>query len=443
MFEFRTIADAIPASQLYLYYFLVFILYLIFLRSLRPTALTLLILVLFNQGLFGSLIEEYGYIVFKVVILLTTAYLFARSKPIGSTRDYRVLILAFTLFSALYWLGVVLNELHLLMGLEKYVDYFVPFALFMSLRKKRITNEDFGYYSNLVIRLLWLQIAFSVIKLVMFGIRENIVGSIANRGGGVAVSYAITASLLYWALNGSKINLKHMLFYVLILLLPIASGKRAFWFIYPIVLLSTVASHRKILNITQYISLMVSIPVIVYFGFRINPSLNPEKKVWGSFSPTYTLTYAMEYSGLSEDSSDVGYAQGRIGASQAIVSKTTEDPLDRDSLIGVRYSQPRQMSDIISDEYAIGRGTLISYFGMNTLFYGWPAAVLLTFIYVYIAFTLKNRKLVIPFAVFVLWDHLFYSGVSVSMFYMISIWLINNSSRSKAGIYDDNRIHQF
>ncbi|MDD3563781.1 MAG: hypothetical protein PHR32_08925 [Candidatus Cloacimonetes bacterium] len=443
MFEFKTSIHAIPANQLYLYYFLLFALYLFFLRKIKPTYLTATIMLLFNQGFLASLFGNIGIQLTKAVFVFLIFMLLMKTKISGLTRKERSTFWIFVGFTGLFFLNYILNQVNLVWALYQYYKYFFPVALYYAIKGLKLSDTDNKYYSHLIIKLLWFQIVFSVLKLLVFGLRENIIGSLSNTGGGIGIGYAIMGTIMYWVMRGERFKGKDWLFVILLLIIPVASNKRAIWLIYPLIIALLMLNRISRQTSRKISTVIILIPIIIYVGFRLNPTLNPEKKLWGSFDMEYALDYALSYSGASEEKLSEEYAQGRLGASSAILANTIRDPLNREFLLGFGKSRGGGVSDEFRPEdYGLMVGTMISSIGAMIIQMGWLATLLIISVFLRLIYTIPDRKIARIVALYVLWDIIFYSGSMInapiqSVLLILSIYVIKYHSQkhSEYGYY--------
>ena len=414
MFEFKTSIHPIPLNQLLLYYLIIFIIYVIFLRRVKLTTLSMLILLLFNQGfivLFDSS-NRSGKIIFflfSIVILLKDNY-FNLHK-----REYRILVL-FSLFTFFFFMNYILNGISLIWGFYQYYKYFVPVTLFFGLIGQQLNYDEASYYGKLVLKLIMFQAIFSIVKLIVIGMRENIIGSISDTGGGIGIGYAIMGTILYWAMNNKELKGKDWIYVLSFLMIPIASNKRAIWFIYPIIILLIMYNKITRLSARRIAYIIILLPFLIYFGFRLNPTLNPERKLWGSFDINYGLNYALSYSGVSEEQLESTYAQGRWGASWAILKNTVMDPLDIESFFGFGRSRGGYINIDTFDpqDYGLLPDTMISSIGIMIVQMGWSSTLILILLFLNMIYTIPDKRTANIIAFYVLWDLIFYSGSMIN-----------------------------
>jgi len=415
MFEFKTILNPIPANQLILYYLIALFIYIVFLRNIKFTALSLIILLLFNQG-YIILLDESNRPSKVLFIILSLLLLFKGINNLRlDKREQRILLLSI-LFTFFFFLNYIVNGISLIWASYQYYKYFVPIVLFFALKGLNMSSEDAIYYGNLVIKLILFQVAFSILKLIIIGLRENITGTISNAGGDIGISYAILGTILFWAMNGKEIKGKDWLYILSFLIIPIASNKRAIWFIYPLIILLIMLDKITRLSLRRVAYIIILVSGLIYFGFRLNPSLNPETKLWGSFDLNYGINYALSYSGVSEEKLSSPYAQGRMGASSAILKSTFQNPLSRESLLGFGRSRGGKINTEIFNptDYGLLPGTLISGIGVLIVQMGWPATLLLILLYINMIYTIPDKKIANIIAFYVILDFILYGGNLVS-----------------------------
>lgn len=410
MFEFRTAIHAIPFAQLLLYYLVLFTLYVLLLRNVKLSLPSMVLMLLFNQG-FILLADDQG-VPTKILFILLTFIILVRSDFKSIEKREQTAFLLAVIFAVLFYLNYILSEVSLLWASYQYYKYFVPIALYFGIRGLNLTKAQIEYYAKLIIKLMWFQIAFSVVKLIVLGFRENITGSIGDTGGGIGVTYAVFSVVIYWLLKGKEIKGKDWWFVLLVLVIPLASNKRAIWFIFPIILLMLLTNRITEKTVRKISVAVMLIPVLFYIGLRVNPTLNPEKKIWGSYNPGYALNYALSYSGVSEEKRDQDLARGRWGTAISVLSRVYADPLSRDNLIGFPSDRSGRIdySEVDPESLGIARGTLFSGVAMMLLFFGWPASVVFVFSYLLLIGKIPDRRTRTTIAFYVLWDVFLYSG---------------------------------
>jgi len=313
-------------------------------------------------------------------------------------------------------MNYILNGISLIWGFYQYYKYFVPVTLFFGLIGQQLNYNEASYYGKLVLKLIMFQAIFSIVKLIVIGMRENIIGSISDTGGGIGIGYAIMGTILYWAMNNKELKGKDWIYVLSFLMIPIASNKRAIWFIYPIIILLIMYNKITRLSARRVAYIIILLPFLIYFGFRLNPTLNPERKLWGSFDINYGLNYALSYSGVSEEQLESTYAQGRWGASWAILKNTVMDPLDIESFFGFGRSRGGYINIDTFDpqDYGLLPDTMISSIGIMIVQMGWSSTLILILLFLNMIYTIPDKRTANIIAFYVLWDLIFYSGSMIN-----------------------------
>lgn len=414
MFEFKTAIHAIPANQLYLYYFVLFLLYLFFLRGVKLTLLSTTIMLLFNQG-FLLLIDDQGVPIKVLFIFLALALLFRARFTTISKREIWILFLSLLFMMLFYW-NYVYSGVSLLWASYQYYKYFIPVALFFGIRGLQLTSEQNNYYAHLIIKLMWFQIAFSIVKLMILGFRENIIGSIGNTGGNIGITFAICSIVLYWLLKGKEFKGRSWWFVLLVLIIPMASNKRAIWLLYPIILTLLITHQITRQTLRKIAYAMFLVPVVLYLGFRLNPTLNPERKLWGSFDPQFATDYIFSYSGVSAEKRESDLARGRWGTAMTVMSNVFQRPLSTQSLLGFPRSRTGRLDleEFNMEDYGLAYGAITSGIVMMLLQNGWPATLLLLLVYMYMIATIPDKRTRNILMFFMLWDTFMYAGTVVN-----------------------------
>jgi hypothetical protein len=184
------------------------------------------------------------------------------------------------------------------------------------------------------------------------------------------------------------------------------------------------------LSLRKIAYVIILVPVIIYFGFRLNPSLNPEKKMWGSFDPQFAMDFSLNYSGVSEEKLAEGAAQGRWGSSLAIISNVFSNPLSSNNMLGSKRSRSGyvDLDEFDSEAYGImSAGVMISTIGVYLLTMGWPATLLWIMISILIIRTIQDRHTRFILLFLYSWGIIFYSGMfGVGLLTYIAILSSNN-----------------
>ena len=96
--------------------------------------------------------------------------------------------------------------------------------------------------------------------------------------------------------------------------LPILGGKRAIVYIFPVIVifLLIIYNYRALFRIRILLPLSIGVFIVIYATVRFIPTLNPERKMGGSFDIPYVLQYTAEYNTATTRS------MGAIGRTSAL-----------------------------------------------------------------------------------------------------------------------------
>lgn len=177
--------------------------------------------------------------------------------------------------------------------------HYLYYLILINEHNKRIFTRVF----RVIIILFLIQLPAALIKLFTIGVAEEVIGTINLLSGSLSTTIPVFVSiyLLVWWLDKKK--LVYLVLILFFLGFGLIGGKRAIIYILPLFLLFTYTfylyfseSRKKITLIYKVVPLSLLVILIFYLTARINPSLNPEDKVWGSFDYNHVISYTEEYS---------------------------------------------------------------------------------------------------------------------------------------------------
>ena len=327
----RTSIHSIPTIRLLIYYLILISIYIVFLRIKRHDLITAVIIMMFTRGFF-LYFGKTGYNIHRYIMILILFSLLFSGKKFNLRRNDLTIIFCFIIFTASFYLSWINNYKMSITFFSQYHTYFEPIVLYFGIKKQSYFQKNLDYYIKLIIRLVKFQIIFSIIKLIVIGFRENIIGSIGSSGGDISVTYAVIPLVLYWFYKDGKILRKDLIFLFSLLIIPISSNKRAIWILFPTALFLLNFNYFSKRTIKKIGYITIILPLIIYFGFRLNPSFNPERKFWGSFDLNHALNWSIDYQTGRHKSDDLG--RGRIGKLQIVLNNTLNDMINKKSIFG-------------------------------------------------------------------------------------------------------------
>lgn len=433
------------------YYIIAIILMLIMLRNYRKNLFAILIILLAFSGTIDYWIPR-GTQLMNVVTVLMSSYLLIRNQVWKEFQYFRYLMISFVIFS-LYFVfnSLLVHHDNVLFVFSQYSKYLVPFlCLLLFFYYARKGTIYMRYFNHLIGLLLLIQVWMSAYKFVFFGGQhwEGMVGTFGGvTGGGMGTSFPLIA--LCWVAINSNMDIrkwKSWLFIAGLLLLGIATGKRAVILLFPILfLILSIYVCKKKYSSRIWIIIAVA-PVLFYLGVRLTPSFNPEKKVWGSFNLEYIMNYTKNYStGRMEESTTQEYYAGRMGSVFAFWNVFVNlNNYSAKTLLGEGVERAYTSSEDIESYYQYGKelglnhrgdvtGILMMYLGTGIV-----GVVLFVLYYCFLFRLVKYKRLRWVLLALVMFDFVFYNStmnrnpfISMLVMYIIVYSLIQYSKHGK------------
>lgn len=382
-----------------------------------------LLILLFMFGLwsfFGKTMVN----VMRIVTLLYAFYIASQYKifNIQRTPVKNIFIISGVFFVYYFLVSFLLNHDAITIIFSQLSRYVICFIVYMVFYKISISNAQILYnYNTLFLYLFLLQIIITILKIILIGQFEPIVGSISYNGGAMGTTIPLLA-LLWLSINTNQNFSKWTwLFMFAMMMVGFASSKRAVWVIVPgtFILFAVFVVKKKIGNTFKV--LFAIAPLLFYFGLRLTPSLNPDNEIWGRFDPEYAWNYAMDYSMGKEDSEgNRGEGSGRVGSVKLLVNNYL---LNWDAYFDIHNLLGHGNQYIFAAAYDNYRNADY-YFGVNHqgsltgIFRIWIAigtlGMVLILIFVLNLFkTIRYKRLKYLLIGVILFDYVFYSGTII------------------------------
>lgn len=148
-----------------------------------------------------------------------------------------------------------------------------------------------------------LQIPAVIIKYFIIGISESGgIGMMSIHAGSLSTIFPLIVISYIFSLYMSRKNKKYIILIFLFILFGLIGGKRALIVYIPLLLLFILIIYRKAFNLKsktnfakQFVGLFILGFIAFYFIARINPNLNPEQKIGGSFDFEYIVGISTAY----------------------------------------------------------------------------------------------------------------------------------------------------
>lgn len=313
-----------------------------------------LLLLLFFEGLFDAFtdlaIGKFTRDVYRVFIFLYPLLLFLWYYSKGFMKTKVDII--FLLISLIYIVFLTTGENTVSYFMTQYHRVMILYLLF------RFWNLEIKYFNNTLRiqnffeSLILVQIIFTFFKLLIFGIQEGIVGSIQYPGD-IATFLPVLTLILVWQKYYPHFSLKKLTkrdwFLVIgVLVIAIASYKRAIWGLYPLTIIALI--YYVPYGIAVFKKLLLIIPVIIIFiliGININSTFTQQRGLENetrfenknTVKISQAIEYVKYYYGISSIQlvTEIGISTpsfGRFDGMINVLNRIRNNPLDKYVLLG-------------------------------------------------------------------------------------------------------------
>jgi len=205
----------------------------------------------------------------------------------------------FVLICLISYIVNPVNFFQLALFLRKYLLFVAIFVLFHNLKLSDKENENLLKF---IILLFVSQIIVNMARFPIVGQTEGYIGTMSIRGGSTTAIFA----LLGIAFSFSAYLYTKKLFYILLIfgffIFSVIGGKRGHFIFMPLLLFTQYFIYLRFTNAHFWRNVFISTPIVliltgllIYGGFTLVPSLNPEGIIGGSFDPAYVIKYIDEY----------------------------------------------------------------------------------------------------------------------------------------------------
>lgn len=243
---------------------------------------------------YGKTIEN----MYKIAMLLLCIYFFYQLYAYRAyQKQERWLLVTFTLFSIQFILSVFLYTQNTITIVLSQYSRYVEILLLYFIVKHTIYNGKGERLLALFYDIGLMQIIISVFKMFAIGWQmEGLVGSFTIIGGAMGTTIPILWFINLWYYRKGQLGKWDWLYMLGLLLVGFTTGKRAVMFILPVVVAAFMIYVPKLRLKSSTIAMTILlVPLLLYCGVRLTPSLNPEYKIWGSFDWEYAMGYAETY----------------------------------------------------------------------------------------------------------------------------------------------------
>ena len=265
-------------------------------RYKRDLLLVFLVLLFFPRVFIfmGQNVEN----LYKVSLLLMCLYTcWERKVWLRYTAKDLLYVIVFIILSASFFYSTVFySRDSWTIIFSQYARYLEIFLLWFLLKDAIYYRNQKDYILKFLYEILFVQVIISVFKLLIFRNQiEGLVGSFTIFGGGVGTSFPVIGFYIIYIYRRGQLQKMDWWLIVGLLLFGWTTGKRAVWIILPIIIMLFFSYVRGV-RLNKYMILgLLAFPIMIYFGARLTPTLNPEHQVWGSFDLQHVWNYANKY----------------------------------------------------------------------------------------------------------------------------------------------------
>lgn len=410
----------------------------------KGNVVKLLIILCFYSGLAafpGKTIEN----PFKIFVVILSIYLILKDNGLsGLRKKERIFLMLFILYSLSFFYSAISNGDYFNLTLSQYAKYFTPVCVFFVLNHLMIKWPGFLVnLRELFFQLLTIQIVLSVVKVLTLGLQESTVGSISYIGGGQATMVPVLGFILVWLTKKGEFTRKDWRYIILLIFIAFASVKRAIWFIMPAMIVLFMFYIPRKIKTRHLIYVLPIVPLLFYAGVRLNPTLNREGKIGGSFDLQYVLDYSQEYSfGQSTEASKVQEGTGRGGATIMLVTKLFKNhPLSRDDYWGTSLQEVYTTDyDQFNDEkYGLNSKGSVTGIFQSYISSGYVGVFLTILLILSVVSLVKEPRIRISLGILIFWDYLFYSALILrtqALFILFFYIILYSNSQFEKSEYD-------
>lgn len=403
-------------TELYYYTFVFLSLFWILWR-IKITNLGLLIIGLFWGGAVSYLGPNILNI-YKISIVLYSTVLFFKCVQ-KKMWDHDVYVnWSFILFSVIFWISYILNGGGIITVLSQYLfKYGLIFLFYHGFKDISLNTPKREYIKNLLLQILYVQVFLSIIKILFFGLAfEHIVGSMSNGGAGIAVVIPVMALIFYWLVHWGKLTVRDWFIISSFFIIALASGKRAPVILFPVFALLIAGYVQKSIRLSQLIKMSPLLFLIIFFGVKLTPSLNPEGKIMGSFNPQHLINYSLNYNFGTTDFEKVysdDYKTSGRGGSVFLLYQPDKIGLSTiDSRLfgkGLYESVTKEHGKFVGgSSYGIEHDSLVGEHIKIIFSLGYLGFTAMTLLAYFIISTVQNKRLRMIILLFFLWELFFY-----------------------------------
>lgn len=409
------------------YWLVVLLTFIYIIVKNKNNSIKVLIILVFYSGLasfYGKSIEN----PYKIALTIISIYVLLGNNGFSNIkRKESILLFAFILFTFSFIYSSIFNGDYFTLVFSQYGKYFTPICLFFVFNQVILKKPDLFYnLKELFFSLLTIQIILSFVKIITIGLQESPVGSITFIGGGAATVLPVLGFILLWLHKQGEIKRKDWIYIFLLLVIGVVSYKRAIWFIMPVFILLFMYYIPRKVNFNKLIKFLPVVPIIFYAGIRLNPTLNKEGKIGGSFDLQFVLEYSQKYNfGKTSEYNEIQLGTGRGGATLLLFEKLLSgQSFSSNDYWGFGLQEVYTTNYEQFDEEKFGinsKGAMTGIF-QSYIANGFIGVFVTVILIISMLGLIKNPRIRITIGILLFWDYFLYSGLilrSQALFVML------------------------
>jgi hypothetical protein len=433
-----------------IYWIIVLMTFIYIVFKNKNSLIKILIILCFYSGLasfYGKTIENY----YKILVVLLALYLLQKNNALsGLKKKTKFFFFSFSLFSISFIYSAIINDDYFTLVFSQYGKYVTPICLFFVLNSLLIKSPAiFINLKNLFFSLLTIQILLSAFKIPTIGLQESTVGSILYIGGGAATMLPVLGFILIWVHKGGDIERTDWYYIFLLLLIGFASLKRSIWFIMPIIIFLFMYYVPRKVKFSNLLYFIPVIPFIFYIGIRLNPTLNKEGKIGGSFDLQYSMDYVQKYNfGKTSETTEIQTGQGRGGATFLLLNKLVSKEIFSSNDYwgyGLREIYTTDYEQFDDKKFGVNSKGAVTGIFQSYISSGFIGVFISILFIISILALIKEPRIRISIALIMFWDYLFYIGLILripSLFVLLLYIIIYSNFQFEQKLYKKYLTHK-
>ncbi len=293
----------------------------------------------------------------------------------------------FFIFLLIVSFSIIINESNILDSILNLRWLILPLFVFLFMMNEIWTDDELKE----ILRFIFL---ISIIHIPIGFIKYFILGWDGEWPIGlIGYSYSTPFILIFLCAVISFLYIyrkpTYIIYFLGAILMAIASGKRALVFLIPIFIFVSIIFNNKniIVAIRSFILFFIFAPIFFVVLVKASPSLNPEKKFWGSFNVSHIVNYSTEYTS-SQRKRLFNRSSNRNTTTAYVIEKISENPISiffgyGGDILSKSGSKKQNNNDAYYIEYGHTGFTWLSFqFGIISAF---------LWFYFFIRFYFKSR----------------------------------------------------